>query len=59
MDTGFGKIDTLDDFAGISGDIVIPKSSTGVTLGDNEEFEEFGEDIFDFTDTDPFSEGRY
>ena len=59
MDTGFGDIDTLDDIAGISGDIVIPKAATGVTLGDNEDLQDFGTEIFDFTDTDPFSEGRY
>ena len=59
MDTGFGEIDTLDDIAGISGDIVIPKAATGVTLGDNDDLQNFGADIFDFTDTDPFSEGRY
>ena len=59
MDTGFGEIDPLDDIAGISGDIVIPKAATGVTLGDNEDLQDFGADIFDFTDTDPFSEGRY
>ena len=59
MDTGFGEIDTLDDIAGISGDIVIPKAATGVTLGDNEDLQDFGADIFDFTDTDPFSEGKY
>jgi|TARA_R100000005_G_C4981743_1_gene191332 hypothetical protein len=59
MDTGFGTIDELDDIAGVSGDITIPKASTGVTLGDNDDLQTFGADIFDFTDRDPFSENNY
>ena len=62
MDTGFSQIDALEtDTRGLSGDILIPVNSTGVTVGDNAIIEDLEDEfnVFDFTDTDPFSEGNY
>ena len=62
MDTGFSRIDALEsDTRGMSGDILIPVNSTGITVGDNAIIQDLQTDlnIFDFTDRDPFSEGGY
>ena len=62
IDTGFSVLDELeDDVQGLSGDTIIPVDRTGVTAGDNDVIQDFQNDlsIFDFTDTDPFSEGNY
>ena len=62
MDTGFSTVDKLEtDSQGLSGDIIIPKTSTGITMGDNEFIQntQNTDNIFDFTEKDPFSEGNY
>jgi|TARA_E500000318_G_scaffold99339_1_gene101290 hypothetical protein len=60
LDTGFSTVDKFEtDVQGLSGDTIIPLTATGQTAGDNEDLQNFGADIFDFTDTDPFSEGKY
>ena len=62
IDTGFSTLDELEDSVqGLSGDTIIPIERTGVTAGDNDVIQDFQNDlsIFDFTDTDPFSEGNY
>ena len=62
IDTGFSVLDELEDSVqGLSGDTIIPIERTGVTAGDNDVIQDFQNDlsIFDFTDTDPFSEGNY
>jgi len=58
FDTGFDAVDSIeDDRKGLSGDVTIPLDPTGSTAGDNDYFGSY--DIFDFSDTDPFSEGNY
>jgi len=58
FDTGVESIDDIeDDRKGVSGDVTIPLDPTGNTAGDNDYFSAY--DIFDFSDTDPFSEGNY
>ena len=62
LDTGFSTIDDFEtSVQGLSGDTVIPLTTTGQTAGDNDIIQDFQNDlsIFDFTDTDPFSEGNY
>jgi hypothetical protein len=62
LDTGFSTVDNFEtDVQGLSGDITIPLNTTGQTAGDNDVIQDFQNDlsIFDFTDTDPFSEGNY
>ena len=60
LDTGFSTVDNFEtDVQGLSGDITIPLNTTGQTAGDNDDLQTFGGEIFDFTDTDPFSEGNY
>ena len=60
INTGIDAIDQIDDNRkGVSGDITIPLDPTGVTAGDNDVLDNLGSNIFDFTDIDPFSEGRY
>lgn len=58
FETGNTVIDEIEsERKGLSGDITIPLDPAGVTAGDNEFFD--GDSVFDFSDTDPFSEGRY
>ena len=60
--TGDTRIDVIEDLRkGLSGDIIIPLDPTGSTAGDNDTFTtlEDADNIFDFTDRDPFSEGNY
>lgn len=62
IDTGNSIIDELEDSRkGMSGDITIPLDPTGVTSGDNDALSNEAniDNIFDFSDRDPFSEGRY
>ncbi len=62
LDTGFSTIDDFEtSVQGLSGDTIIPLTTTGQTAGDNDIIQDFQNDlsIFDFTDTDPFSEGNY
>jgi len=62
LDTGFSTVDNFEtDVQGLSGDITIPLNTTGQAAGDNDVIQDFQNDlsIFDFTDTDPFSEGNY
>ncbi len=60
LETGFSRVDDFEtDVQGLSGDTIIPLTTTGQTAGDNDDLQNFGGDIFDFTDTDPFSEGNY
>lgn len=60
VNTGIDAIDKLDeDRKGVSGDITIPLDPTGVTSGDNDVLDNLVSGIFDFSDKDPFSEGRY
>lgn len=60
VNTGIDAIDKLDeDRKGVSGDITIPLDPTGVTAGDNDVLDNLVSGIFDFSDKDPFSEGRY
>ena len=62
LDTGCSTIDDFEtSVQGLSGDTVIPLTTTGQTAGDNDIIQDFQNDlsIFDFTDTDPFSEGNY
>ena len=60
FDTGDSIVDEIEDTRkGLSGDIVIPLDPTGITAGDNEAIQTEADDILDFSDRDPFSEGRY
>ena len=56
--TGDTVIDKIEsERKGFSGDITIPLDPAGITAGDNEFFNT--NSVFDFSDNDPFSEGRY
>ena len=57
QDTRIDVIETLRQ--GLSGDIIIPLDPTGITAGDNSIIGASAENIYDFTDKDPFSEGVY
>jgi len=63
FETGDSKIDkTESDRQKQVDDYIVPLDpGTGATAGDNDSFEDFKniENIFDFTDKDPFSEGNY
>jgi len=62
IQTGNSAVDSIDDDRkGLSGDTTIPLDPTGVTAGDNDDLrnESNLDNIFDFSDRDPFSEGRY
>ena len=60
VDTGNSIIDELeDDRKGLSGDLVIPLDPSGITAGDNDEMHNLSRSILDFSEKDPFSEGRY
>lgn len=60
FDTGNSVVDEIDNNRkGLSGDIVIPMDPTGITAGDNEAIQSEAANILDFSDKDPFSEGRY
>tara|TARA_R110002012_G_scaffold197517_1_gene366055 strand:- start:88 stop:750 length:663 start_codon:yes stop_codon:yes gene_type:complete len=60
IDTGNSIIDKLeDDRKGLSGDLVIPTDPSGITAGDNDEMHNLSRSILDFSEKDPFSEGRY
>ena len=60
VDTGNSIIDELeDDRKGLSGDLVIPTDPSGITAGDNDEMHNLSRSILDFSEKDPFSEGRY
>ena len=60
LDTGFDDVDKLEDTVmGSSADgIYTPQGPSG-DAGENSDIEGFGDNIFDFTETDPFSEGNY
>jgi len=62
FETGDSEIDTTEsDRQRVVGDVTVPLDPSGVTAGDNDYYEDFVQEdnIFDFTDTDPFSEGNY
>jgi hypothetical protein len=60
FNTGNSVVDEIDkNRKGFSGDIVIPMDPTGITAGDNEAIQSEAANILDFSDKDPFSEGRY
>ena len=60
FDTGNSVVDEIDESRkGVSGDITIPLDPAGVTAGDNEAIQTEAANILDFSDKDPFSEGRY
>lgn len=60
FDTGNSVVDAIDtNRKGLSGDIIIPMDPTGITAGDNEAIQSEAANILDFSDKDPFSEGRY
>ena len=63
FETGDTEIDkTESDRQSVVDDYIVPLDpSTGATAGDNDSFEDFKniDNIFDFTDKDPFSEGNY
>tara|TARA_B100001094_G_C18196094_1_gene811114 strand:- start:10141 stop:10809 length:669 start_codon:yes stop_codon:yes gene_type:complete len=63
FETGESEIDdTQTERQKDLGDHIVPLDpSTGATAGDNDSYEDFKniDNIFDFTDKDPFSEGNY
>tara|TARA_R100001509_G_scaffold126460_1_gene79930 strand:+ start:643 stop:1311 length:669 start_codon:yes stop_codon:yes gene_type:complete len=63
FETGNSEIDdTESDRQRQVDDYIVPLDpSTGATAGDNDSYEDFKniDNIFDFTDKDPFSEGNY
>jgi hypothetical protein len=60
FNTGNSVVDEIDkNRKGFSGDIVIPMDPSGITAGDNEAIQSEAANILDFSDKDPFSEGRY
>ena len=61
LDTGIADVDQIeDDIKSLSGnDVTINDTVDGTTSGDNDTFDTLDDDIFDFSETDPFSEGGY
>ena len=59
LDTGIADVDQIeDDIKSLSGnDVTINDTVDGTTSGDNDTFDTLDDDIFDFSETDPFSEG--
>lgn len=58
LDTGIADVDQIeDDIKSLSGnDVTINDTVDGTTSGDNDTFDTLDDDIFDFSETDPFSE---
>jgi hypothetical protein len=61
LDTGIADVDQIeDDIKSLSGnDVTINDTVDGTSSGDNDTFDTLDDDIFDFSETDPFSEGGY
>jgi len=61
IDTGIADVDQIeDDVKTTSGnDITIDNAVDGTSAGDNDTFDTLDDDIFDFSESDPFSEGNY
>jgi len=57
IDTGDDRVDSveIDSVDSITGGVTIPSDP----YSDNDDFESLGEDIFDFTENDPFSDGNF
>ena len=61
LDTGIADVDQIeDDIKSLSGnDVTINDTVDGTSSGDNDTFDTLDDDIFDFSETDPFSGGGY
>jgi hypothetical protein len=61
LDTGIAEVDVIEDnIKSIDGDtITIQDSTNSTSSGDNDTFDTLDDNIFDFSESDPFSEGNY